>query len=469
MAKKPQSPKKKPFVKAPKAEEKKVKFLRPFFLGAAVAFVLVTVPVFSGLYWMCKDVPATPILECPQIATTKEKKKLGLLRFLKKKPSDTEQLELELIAPDPKDSVCRLVWGFFKRSNQEPEPPTTCIPKEKQSITRLPRPESMEKYKSAYTPAKLQVPSAHRQLIVALEERTRKLVPDWEERANKVRWGGSAWDWFAPKQKATSDSTDLEELDGGSLFYSYLRIMKWPQSLYSHFPFKLCPKGCNSEVAVAHTLEFREKYQPWMYSPTVKKENEKGFVFFHGFSASREEHDSASHGIVWVRPGLRTRVDDIAQTRVYVNTLERAVAASLALSNGRVGKFNVVLDGSGLSYGLTPSFHHVKVFVTMLQDHYADRLGMILLTNLGRMGEVVVKMFLQLISEEVRNKIAVLPHDPEERQQILNAVVGYENSPTWLGGVDTYQFSSDEYYSDTHLMFSDNEAKAYMETMPYHA
>lgn len=466
-----QSPRKKPPAKTPKEIEscEKVNCLPAFVLGAAFAFILSAASVFSSIYWICKEVPVSPALQCPQIITKNENKKRGILGAIRQKSPAYQDMELELAAQDPKDCACRFALSFFTGSNPEVSAPLVCTPTEKQTVQRRPSAETMERYKSAYTPERFEVALAHSQLIVALGERMRQVVPDWEERSKNARWGGSAWDWYGPKQKATSDSTDLEELDGGSLFYSYLKIMKWPHSLTSHFPFKLCSKGCDSTVAVAHTLEFREKYQPWMYSPSVKQENEKGYSFFHGFSASREEIENASHAVVWIRPGLRTKVDDTAQTRVYLNSLERAVAASLIRSNGRVGKFNVVLDGSGFSIGLTPSLHHVKVFVTMLQDHYPDRLGMILLANLGRVGEVVVKMFLPIISEEVRNKIVVLPKDPAERQEILNAVVGYENSPTWLGGVDTYQFQSEEYYADEQFLFSDEEAKAYIETMPYHA
>lgn len=47
-----------------------------------------------------------------------------------------------------------------------------------------------------------------------------------------------------------------------------------------------------------------------------------------------------------------------------------------------------------------PSLHQLKVFVTMLQDHFPDRLGIIMLTNLGRVGEFVVGIVKPIISEE---------------------------------------------------------------------
>lgn len=448
------------------------KFLRPFLLGIAFASLLLTVPTFSGIYWVCKDVSITPTVECPRLLSKKETKK-GKLKFLQKKGSEVNDVELELVPQDPVACACQLVWNFLQRSSkEETQNSMTCSPKEKEthsSISKRPSPEMLEKYKVAYTPEKLTISSSQKQLISAMADRTKENIPDWEERASKVKWGGSGWNWYAPKQSPSSDTTDLEKLDGGSLYYAYLRIMKWPQSLYVHFPLRLCAKGCDAEVAFSHTLEFREKYQPWMVSPAVMKENSKGSVFWKGFSISRDEKENAHHSVVWIRPGLRNKADDVANLRVYVNTLERAVAAALERSNGRVGKFNVIVDGDAFSLGLMPSMHQLKVFVTMLQDHFPDRVGIILLTNLGRIAEMLLSMFLKLLTPEVRNKIIVLPHDPKERQDALNAVVGYKNIPKWLGGTDDYEFSSDDYYSDEHFIYSDAEANAYLETMPYHA
>lgn len=455
---------------AKKSTSDSTEFLPAFLLGCAAALVLFTISIVSGIYWTCKNVPSSPVLECPKIISKKkETKKGGLGALFKRKDEHDEPIELEISTPNPKDCACRLFLGYFRGDGGGSTTLNTCFPSQKQNISTRPSKEMMEKYKSGFTPERLEVPKDHQQLIVELAERTEKLVPDWEERASKVQWGGAAWPWYVSQAKSTGDATDLERLRGGSLYFGYLRIMQWPKTLYAHFPFKLCAKGCNSEVALGHTLEWREKFKPWMYSPAVVKENEKGFVFFHGFSDPKEEGENSSHAIVWIRGGLRNKIDDTAQTRAYVNTLERAVAASLQRSNGRVGKFNVVLDGTGFSFRLMPSVHAVKAFVTMLQDHFPDRLGMILMTNLGSVGEMLANIILKLLSEEVRNKIIVLPHDPQERQLILNTVVGYQNSPTWLGGPDTYEFNVNEYYKDPALMLSDKEAIEYVETMPYHA
>lgn len=114
-----------------------------------------------------------------------------------------------------------------------------------------------------------------------------------------------------------------------------------------------------------------------------------------------------------------------------------------------------------------PSLHQLKVFITILQDHFPDRLGIILLANLGRVGEFLVGIVKPLISEEVRQKIIVLPRHEKKRREMLQAVVGIHNVPQWLGGNDQYEFDPQLYYS-TSIVISDHESTEYIQTMPYH-
>jgi len=116
----------------------------------------------------------------------------------------------------------------------------------------------------------------------------------------------------------------------------------------------------------------------------------------------------------------------------------------------------------------------VKHFVTITQDHYTNRVGMIVLTNVSRTAEFVVNLVKPLLTKEVRDKIVFLSHDPDRRMAELEALVEREYIPEWLGGPDAYQFDAQEYYSEQqhdkqHFYWSDEEGRAFVETMPYHA
>jgi hypothetical protein len=250
--------------------------------------------------------------------------------------------------------------------------------------------------------------------------------------------------------------------------------MKWPSDLFAHFPFKLCKKkGCNAEIAISHTLQFRQVYKPWLVTPSMKQLNAQGAFYQHGFSPAYTETEQGSHALLWIRPGLVSNmqpIDEVVYTRTVVRELELAVARSMHRSKGRVGKFNVIVSGQDFSWNRMPTLKGIKDFVTILQDHYVDRLGVVILMHMSKICELLLKLFLPLITEDVRKKIVILPHDETERRVILETVLGRENIPTWLGGTDAFEFSVDDYYStDDVILATDAEAVEYLKLMPYHS
>jgi hypothetical protein len=278
-----------------------------------------------------------------------------------------------------------------------------------------------------------------------------------EERLQNVSWGGtSAW-WLGH--------------DGGpTLLPSYLRVMDWPTDLKSTFPFGLCKQEpCPSAFALAHTFQWREAFQPWKMSPAAIHENRDGFVYVRG-SAKSLSNRNDGHGMVWLRCGVHTNPPDPASYfRALLNALDMAVADNLHRSHNKVGKFNVVIDANGASFAMLPKLGDAKKGIVMLQDHYPNRLGMIVLANFSRVAEFLLTMIKPLITKEVRDKILILPKDADKRRDILETIVHEEYIPDYLGGIDTYRFNVKEYYSDKSLQFSDEEGIRYQTEMPYHA
>jgi hypothetical protein len=467
----------------------------PFVLGFCVALILILVPFHAGIYWVCKDAPIAASTSCqPALALLeppkrRRRRRNPFQRIFRKAPPPSPVSTAPALQ-DPTTCACQLLWQGLERfgiiHQKDPSTRTKSLPAAAAAAAAAhdnandkasPDFKLKQQYSTAFTPSMIPITSTQKDLIQKLNEQTHALIENFDHRAAQVPWGGKGGPaWFS--HKLSKPETDLEALEGGHVYYSYLRIMSWPASLFAHFPFKLCAKGCDSQVALRHTLEWREKYQPWLVSPSAMQENSLGCVYHHGVSPSLQEEDKpnknqGAHAIVWIRPGFRTRsLEEVAYTRIYMNTLDRAVAASLETSHGRIGKFNVVIDGSNFSWSAVPSLKTTKIFVTMLQDHFPDRLGIVLLTNLGRVGEFVVKLFLPLLTEEVRQKLIILPHDPEQQRLVLETVVGVDNIPVSLGGTDTFQFNAKEYYShgkkyNSHC--TDEQAKEYVTTMPYHA
>ena len=307
-------------------------------------------------------------------------------------------------------------------------------------------------------------------------------------RSSLVPWGGPS------TSTPTSDSESYEwfssQENGRNLLYGYLRLMKWPADLRT----SLCrnhlqkhaqkqqqqqrlprfdgSETCDAKTAIFHSLTFRENYKPWIVTKSMMISNSDGAMYHHGFSPSlhdimdhhrddsqflprshgdnnRVSWPTLGHSLVWIRPALRIHVDDESTVRAAINILDRAVAASLQRSGGRVGKFNVVFDMKGLSWKSTPSMTCIKSALTILNNHYVDRLGIVLLVNMSHVSEVLLNLVRPLLSPEVRNKIVIVPsRDKKHREEVLSSVLGSHNIPTWLGGFDTYKFNLMNYYGD---------------------
>jgi CRAL/TRIO domain len=460
-----------------------------FLLGFFMAFLLVMGVATSSLHVMCRG-----FSESCHITQEPYQHKRRIVSLFWKRSKQEERID-ERSCFDPKqkptrECVCRWIWDsvrerwnsllIFHQGNEKLTTPVQDKATGTTVISRTTDPQrrrSKSEFPTAFTPEVIQLSTLEVRLIKELGQDTRNAILDLEERSKHVPWGGLRRNcnqqhtcWWAPVLPFTKAMTSLEKLDGGNLLYSYLRIMNWPDDLsVTHFPFKLCKKhACPAFFALNHTLTFREIYQPWLVTPSMETVNSKGLVYHQGFSPSLDgEH--APHAIVWLQPALAVSVDEMYYARTVIRELERAIAKSMEESKGRVGKFNVVVSCWGVSLGIMPSLKGMTTFVTILQDHYVDRLGVVLLTNMGKICEILLKLVLPLLTEEVRNKIIVVPHNDIERQRIFDTILGGDNVPEWLGGSSTYMFNAHDYYaSDDVIRGTDLEAKEYLTLMPYH-
>ena len=509
-----------------------VSFIKPFLLGFVVAVILLGVAALSSIHALCSDYIPLKINSSKRVygdrfganhrisipntkgekdkaATTREAKgnknrlewreTLPFISFgvpkQREHPQRDQKNDEEGFLPSQLDSrscLCHLILEPFRHFM---EPEDSCIEDDTEKVnSQASRQHSQQqhrdskKFRSAFTPEILDLSSQQERLVLKMRDYVLGKISYFEERASLVPWGGPSpaaaavsFEWYARKKTDRSLNAPLDKIDGGNLFSSYLRIMKWPENLdETEFPFKLCKtkkkvegKGCDTSVAMQHSLEFRERYRPWLVTPGIERANTNGLVYVRGFSPPYSKNEGGGHAIVWLHLALKVKTDDendrIFFVRSMIREFDRAVAVSLQRSNGRVGKFNAVVDGKDFTWSSMPSLSAVKALVVVLQDHFADRLGVVILVNVGSICEILLKIFLPLITEEVRNKIVMLPHDQNERLEALEAVLGTQkNIPIHLGGTDDYSFNLGEYYTDG-IFGHDEEALEYLTTMPYYA
>jgi len=320
--------------------------------------------------------------------------------------------------------------------------------------------------------------SEHEKQIASLSGGTNLPGRSFIERVDSVAWGGNDSDstrWWPRK-----DAKDPNKLvEGGRLLAGYLKIMKY--SLHSKFPHKLCEQGCDSEVSILHTLEWREKYKPWCVTPNTIQFNKNGFIYRRGNSRpgprrrleaeKTKDSDSLSssgHSLLFYRPAVATVENPDLYGRVMLHAIDAAVADSLLRNNGEIGRFNIIFDCKGFGSKNAPSLANVKVLFRYLQDHFPDRLGVLVVANLGGMAQMLMKMVLPFVTEDVRAKIHVIPNDDEGRREMLLQFIDEDKIPTWLGGKDDYEFNASEYYKNEKCVLSEDEVSHFLVDMPYH-
>lgn len=267
-----------------------------FFLGFCLAIFIALGGVISSVVWACHGIDFSEDEPCPEVLV--QHGEVGRLGKILKR---NKVIDYHVVRGNNAECACRYLNSFF---TSKPASTTgvvdTCSPVVNDySEVCFPEDSSKSqatmKYASAFTQEKLPLSASEINLITILGKGVESTVPHWNERSREVPWGGSGAAWFAPALSGAA--TSLEKLQGGLLYYSYLRIMKWPDNMVSTFPFKLCAKGCDAEFALGHTLHFRETYKPWLVSPTTIKENQNGYVYHHGFSPPLEG-ENGSHALV---------------------------------------------------------------------------------------------------------------------------------------------------------------------------
>jgi len=243
------------------------------------------------------------------------------------------------------------------------------------------------------------------------------------------------------------------------------------------FPFNApCTKGCPVDFALAHTLQFREKFKPWLITPSTYRENEAGLMYVRGYSPTRH-HDNASKGgfsLAWYTPAncQSSTNDHEVYIRVVVNAIETCVSDALSRTDGKIGKCNMVLDFEGFSISMIPPVRVVQKLLKMLQDHFPDRLGVLVIMNMATAGQMILKVTMPFVPDVVRQKIHVLPNNKDAQFEMLKVLIDEQYIPVRFGGTDDFTFDSKTYYDSGRYqseIWSDKEGMEYIQSMPYHA
>lgn len=212
---------------------------------------------------------------------------------------------------------------------------------------------------------------------------------------------------------------------------------------------KFCTDAClmrylvarNWNVNQAHkmlveTLRWRLEFKPeeirWH---EVAREAETGKVYRANF------HDREGRTVLIMKAGIKntSSLDDNVRHLVYL--LENSI---LALPKGQE-KMSWLIDFNGFSINTSVPIKTARDIVSILQNHYPERLAIIVMYNPPRIFQAFWKVVSYFVDKESSQKIKFVYPNNKESVELMKTFFDAENLPSEFGGRATLNYDHPEF------------------------
>nr|XP_043607531.1 CRAL-TRIO domain-containing protein C23B6.04c-like [Erigeron canadensis] len=195
---------------------------------------------------------------------------------------------------------------------------------------------------------------------------------------------------------------------------------------------------------VENTLMWRSTYKPeeirWA---EVAVEAETGKMFRASF------HDRFGRTILIMKPALQNTTSMDCQIRHLVYMLENAI---MNLPEGQEEMVWLV-DFTGLSFRFNVSIKTAQDTVSILQNHYPQRLSMAILYNPPLIFEAFWKIVKYFLDPKTIDKIKFVYPKNEKSVELMRSYFDVDNLPTEFGGKATMKYNHEDF---SKLMVQDD-------------
>jgi hypothetical protein len=197
------------------------------------------------------------------------------------------------------------------------------------------------------------------------------------------------------------------------------------------------------------TIKWRQEYKPTEIDPSeVMEEAVTGKEIVWGF-------DKKNRPIIWLRPKLENTKTHDRQIRFVVFNMEKAIK----LMPKGVEQVVIIVDYEGVTMFNSPPLSISMRFLSVLGDHYPERLGAAFMINPSWYLWVFFKMLRPFLDPVTAKKIHFVQTKKDVNQQKQNDanMGGWTNifehideSQVWkeYNGTSNFEFNFDKYWSD---------------------
>lgn len=170
---------------------------------------------------------------------------------------------------------------------------------------------------------------------------------------------------------------------------------------------------------------------------TVYDESATGKQFVHGACA-------AGRPVLYMRPGAQNSKDTRGNLLQLVYLLERGVGAM----RPGVEKFTLLIDFTGYSLRVAPSFATQRATLAILQHHYPERLGLAVLWGAPRLFHLAYKALRPFVDPVTAAKVVFLyPGVPADVARLAELFGGGGELLAEYGGTSSWVYSNREYFA----------------------
>ncbi|XLS57113.1 hypothetical protein HN51_006868 [Arachis hypogaea] len=221
---------------------------------------------------------------------------------------------------------------------------------------------------------------------------------------------------------------------------------------------KYCTDGClrrylearnwdlhKSKKMLLDSLNWRSSFKPeeirWS---DVAHEGETGKVFRANL------HDRAGRTVLIMKPGMHKNTTTPEDgTKYFVYLMENAV---LNLPEGQE-KMTWLLDFDGFSLTTNIPIKTSRDIIYILQNHYPERLGVVIFYNPPRIFEAFFKAVRYFIDPKTAQKLNFVYPNDKDSVELMNSLFDVENLPSEYGGKASLRYDHEEF---SRLMLEDD-------------
>lgn len=246
-------------------------------------------------------------------------------------------------------------------------------------------------------------------------------------------WGGSQQDQQNKEAYAESKIKELKlvigPLSGHDLKYCtdaclkrYLEARNWNVD--------------KSKKMLKETLKWRSVYKPeeirW---DEVAMEGETGKMYRAGF------HDRQGRTVLILRPGMQNTSSINNQIKHLVYLLENAM---LNLPPGQE-QMAWLIDFTGWSITNNVPLKSARETISILQNHYPERLAIAFLYNPPRIFEAFWKIVKYFLDNKTFHKVKFVYPKNKDSVELMRSYFDDENLPSELGGKSILNYNHEEF------------------------